>query len=370
MSRTTQFLAIACLCLFASLPTARAERIKDIADIAGVRENQLIGYGLVVGLAGTGDQTNQTPFTVQGLKNMFTQLGIVLPPNFNPQLRNLAAVMVTASLPAFAKPGQTIDVTVSSLGNAKSLRGGLLLMTPLKGADGSVYAVAQGNLTVGGFGAETADGSSVTVNIPSSGRIPNGATVERMVPSPFSDSRALVFNLKRSDFTNASRMVAAIDSAFGAGRAQALDATSVQVAAPMDPAARVAFVAQLQALELDPDDAAARVVVNSRTGTVVIGRQVRVKAAAISHGSLTVTIAPDPVISQPGPLSGGTTAVVPRSNIEVTEENNRMFLFQPGVELGDIVEAVNGVGAAPGDLVAILEALKQAGALSATLEVI
>jgi len=355
--------------LLASAPL-HAERIKDIADIAGVRENQLIGYGLVVGLAGTGDQTIMTPFTNQGLRNMLNQLGIVLPNNFNPMLKNLAGVMVTASLPAFAKPGQTIDVTVSSVGNAKSLRGGLLLMTPLKGADGSVYAVAQGNLAVGGFGAETPDGSSVTVNIPSTGRIPNGATVERMVASPFGDSPALVFNLKRADFTTASRMVSAIQSLVGLGSARALDATSVQVTAPRDPAARVSFVAQIEALELEPDDGAARVVVNSRTGTVVIGSRVRVKAAAISHGSLTVTIAQDPVISQPGPFAGGDTVVVPRSEIEVTEEDSRMFLFEPGVELGDIVEAVNGVGAAPGDLVAILEALKQAGALSATLEVI
>ncbi len=358
------------LALSLVLPTAQGERIKDIADIAGVRENQLIGYGLVVGLAGTGDQTIMTPFTNQGLRNMLNQLGIVLPNNFNPMLRNLAGVMVTASLPAFAKPGQTIDVTVSSVGTARSLRGGLLLMTPLKGADGSVYAVAQGNLAVGGFGADTPDGSSVTVNIPSTGRIPNGATVERMVASPFAESQGLVFNLKRADFTTASRMVSAIESRFGAGSARALDATSVQVAAPMDIARRVTFVSEIEGLELDPDDAAARVVVNSRTGTVVIGRKVRVKAAAISHGSLTVTIAQDPVISQPGPLAGGTTVVVPRSQIEVTEEDSRMFLFEPGVELGDIVEAVNSVGAAPGDLVAILEALKQAGALSASLEVI
>lgn len=363
-------LALALTVGFMASAPLQAERIKDIADIAGVRENQLIGYGLVVGLAGTGDQTIMTPFTNQSLRNMLNQLGIVLPNNFNPMLRNLAGVMVTASLPAFAKPGQTIDVTVSSVGNARSLRGGLLLMTPLKGADGSVYAVAQGNLAVGGFGADTPDGSSVTVNIPSTGRIPNGATVERMVASPFGDSQALVFNLKRADFTTASRMVGAIQSVYGPSSARALDATSVQVAAPRDPAARVSFVASIETLELEPDDGAARVVVNSRTGTVVIGRKVRVKAAAISHGSLTVTIAQDPVIAQPGPFAGGETVVVPRSEIEVTEEDSRMFLFEPGVELGDIVEAVNSVGAAPGDLVAILEALKQAGALSATLEVI
>jgi flagellar P-ring protein FlgI len=362
---------LCCLCLLA-LPygQANAERIKDIAGIAGVRENQLIGYGLVVGLSGTGDQTNQTPFTVQSLKSMLNQLGVVLPQNLNPQLKNIAAVMVTASLPPFAKPGQRIDVTVSSLGNAKSLRGGLLLMTPLKGADGAVYALAQGNLVVGGFGAETTDGSSVTVNIPSSGRVPNGASVERMVPSPFADSESLVFNLHRPDFTTASRMVAAIEGNFGAGRARALDATSVQVSAPRDAAQRVAFVSAVESLQLDPDDEAAKIVINSRTGTVVIGRKVRVKAAAVTHGSLTVTISPDPIISQPGPLSDGATVVAPRSDIQVTEEKQRMFLFEPGVELGEIVNAVNGVGAAPGDLVAILEALKQAGALSAELEVI
>lgn len=367
-SRTTLFSLL--LGMAVSSNTAYAERIKDIAGIAGVRENQLLGYGLVVGLNGTGDQTNQTPFTVQSLKSMLNQLGVVLPQNINPQLKNVAAVMVTAALPAFAKPGQTVDVTVSSMGNAKSLRGGLLLMTPLKGADGAVYAIAQGNLVVGGFGADAGDGSSVTVNIPSSGRIPHGGMVERMVASPFADAASLVFNLHRPDFTTAQRMVAAIDGSFGAGRAQALDASSIQVSAPRDPNARVAFVSAIESLTLNPDDEAAKIVVNSRTGTIVIGRQVKVKAAAVTHGSLTVTIAPNPTISQPNALSGGQTAVVPGSDITVEEENNRMFLFEPGVELSDIVDAVNAVGAAPGDLVAILEALKEAGALSAELEVI
>jgi flagellar P-ring protein precursor FlgI len=338
--------------------------------VAGVRDNQLVGYGLVVGLDGTGDQTSQTPFTVQSIKNMLNQLGINVPANVNPQLKNVAAVMVTATLPPFAKPGQAIDVTVSSMGNAKSLRGGALVMTPLKGADGSVYAMAQGNLVVSGFGASTNDGSSISVNIPSAGRIPNGATVERVVPSPFGEGDYLVLNLHQADFTTATRMVQAIEKAMGHGTAQALDGSSVKVVAPRDGSKRVAFASMVENLTLEPDDAPAKVVVNSRTGTVVIGRTVRVSAAAVTHGSLSVTISNTPIVSQPGPFSGGTTAVVPNSSIDVKEEQSRMFVFNPGVSLEDLVNAVNGVGAAPGDVVAILEALKEAGALRAELIVI
>lgn len=368
---TMKYLNVVILACLLALPVvAKAERIKDLASIAGVRSNQLVGYGLVVGLDGSGDQTSQTPFTVQSLENMLKQFGINLPPGVNPQLKNIAAVSVHADLPAFAKPGQTIDVTVSSIGNAKALRGGSLLMTPMKGADGKVYAIAQGNLFVSGFGA-SADGSSITVNIPSVGRIPNGATVERAVPNPFGKGPHVVFNLHASDFTTATRMATSINKTIGPATAQAIDATSVRVNAPLDTSQRVAYVALLESLQVEPGDAAAKVIVNSRTGTVVIGQNVRVKPAAVSHGNLIVTISANPIVSQPAPFSrGGQTAVVPQSEIDITEENNRMFLFDPGVSLGEIVRAVNEVGAAPGDLVAILEALKQSGSLKAELIVI
>lgn len=347
-----------------------AERIKDIAAVAGVRDNQLLGYGLVVGLDGTGDQTTQTPFTIQSIRNMLNQLGIVVPDNVNPQLKNVAAVMVHANLPPFAKPGSTIDVTVSSMGNAKSLRGGALIMTPLKGADGSIYAMAQGNLVVGGFGASTNDGSSISVNVPSVGRIPNGATVEREVPTAFLNAEYLAFNLHRPDFTTANRMAQAIDETLGPNSAVAVDGSSVRVVAPVAQSQRVAFMSILENIEVDPAQAPARVIVNSRTGTVVIGSTVGVTAAAVTHGSLTVTISNDPIVSQPEALSGGNTVVVPKQSIDVEQEQSRMFLFNPGVSLDSIVEAVNNVGAAPGDLVAILEALKEAGALRAELIVI
>lgn len=345
-------------------------RVKDLAGIAGVRSNQLVGYGLVVGLDGSGDQTSQTPFTVQSLKSMLARYGVVVPENVNPQLKNVAAVSVHADLPPFVKPGQTIDVTVSSLGNAKSLRGGSLLMTPLKGADGRVYAVAQGNMVVGGFGAQGSDGSSVTVNIPSAGRIPNGATVEVAVANPLNEGDGIVLNLHSPDFTTANRVALAINREVGGGTARPLDAASIKVNAPRDPGQRVAFVSLLENVEVDPGTAPARIVINSRTGTVVIGSHVRVMPAAVSHGSLTVTITERPQVSQPAPFSGGDTVVVPQADIEIAEESDRMFLFDPGVELDEIVRAVNGVGAAPGDLVAILEALKQAGALRAELIVI
>jgi len=364
--------AIATVALVAALGAAwpaQAERVKDLAGVAGVRSNQLVGYGLVVGLDGSGDQTSQTPFTVQSLKSMMAQLGISLPANVNPQLKNVAAVMLTADLPAFAKPGQTIDVTVSSIGNAKSLRGGTLLFSQLKGGDGQVYAVAQGNVVVGGFGAQ-ADGSRITVNVPSVGRIPNGATVERAVPTGFEVGDAIHFNLHTADFTTATRLALAVNETIGPGTAQPLDASTVRVNAPRDPGQRVAYLSMLENITVTPGEAPARIIVNSRTGTVVIGSHVRVTPAAVAHGSLTVTITSDPTISQPPPLSGGDTVVVPNSTIEITEESDRMFLFEPGVTLGEIVRAVNEVGAAPGDLVAILEALKAAGALRAELMVI
>ena len=357
------------LCLLAILltPLAHAERVKDLASVAGVRSNQLVGYGLVVGLDGSGDDQE---FTVQSMKSMLGQLGITVPPNIDPQLKNVAAVMVHADLPAFAKTGQTIDITVSSIGNAKSLRGGSLLMTPLKGADGNVYAIAQGNLVVGGLSASGSDGSKVTVNIPSAGRIPNGATVEREVQSPFAGDQPLVLNLHTADFTTATHLAGAINDSIGAGSAQAIDAGSVRVSAPIDSSQRVSFVSMLENLTLEPGDAPAKVIINSRTGTVVIGSHVRVTPAAVAHGSLTVTITEEPIVSQPGALSNGTTAVVPTSDVAVSDSGSRMFLFNPGVTLDEIVRAVNQVGAAPSDLVAILEALKEAGALRAELIVI
>ena len=350
---------------------SHAERIKDLASVAGVRSNQLIGYGLVIGLDGTGDQTSQLPVTVQSLKNMLAQLGVVVPPSVNLQPKNVAAVVVNAELPPFAKIGQTIDVTVSSIGNAKSLRGGTLLMAPLKGADGQVYAIAQGNLISSGFGAEGADGSRITVNVPSVARIPNGASVERTVASSFSQGNSLMLNLHSPDFTTATRLAEVINRTLGPGTAKPMDASSIQVSAPLDQGQRVEFISALENLSLEPGEAPAKVIINSRTGTVVIGSSVRVTPAAVSHGNLTVTITEDPQVSQPLPFSkGGTTKVVPDSNVQISADQKRMFLFNPGVSLDEIVRAVNQVGAAPGDLVAILEALKQAGALRAQLIVI
>jgi flagellar P-ring protein precursor FlgI len=285
------------------------------------------------------------------------------------QLKNVAAVSIHAELPPFAKVGQAIDVTVSSIGNAKSLRGGSLLMSTLRGADGNVYAVAQGNVVVGGLGVEAA-GSSVTVNVPSSGRIPSGATVERVVSSGFTTEGPLMLNLNQPDFTTAQRIAEVINQTFGGGVANALDAASVQVRGPLESNQRVSFVSALENLVVQPGETAARVIINSRTGTVVISQNVRVSPAAVSHGNLTVTIASNPIVSQPPPLSGGRTAVVPRADITVTEQKNHMFLFDPGVALDDIVRAVNRVGASPSDLVAILEALRAGGALRAELVVI
>ena len=351
---------------------AFADRVKDLSSVAGVRNNQLVGYGIVVGLDGTGDQTSQTPFTVQSIKNMLQQFGVTIPPGVNMQLKNVAAVSIHADLPPFAKPGQTIDITVASLGNSKSLRGGSLLLAPLKGADGNVYAIAQGNLIVGGFGASAADGSKVTVNIPSAGRIPNGATVERAVPNDFHNFETIMLNLHVPDFTTSDRLAKLINESLGSGVAESLDSVSVRVRAPQDPTQRTSFLAHLENLEFQPGLAAAKVIINSRTGTVVIGSHVRVSPAAVSHGSLVVTISEQPFASQPNaPFSNaGQTVILPDSDVEISQDDSKMFLFQPGTSLDEIVQAVNRVGAAPGDLVAILEALKQAGALRAELLVI
>jgi flagellar P-ring protein precursor FlgI len=347
-----------------------AERVKDLAGVAGVRNNQLVGYGLVVGLDGTGDQTSQAPFTVQSIINMLAKFGITTPAGVKPQLKNVAAVTVTANLPAFSKAGQTIDVTVASIGNSTSLRGGALLMTPLRGADGEVYAMAQGSVMVAGFGVSGKDGSRVSVNVPSGGRVPNGATVEREVHSNFGAEPFVVLNLNSPDFTTATRLTAGINSLLGAGTAQALDAVSVRVAAPAAEASRISFISALEELEIEPSDAPARVIVNSRTGTVVIGSHVRVMPAAVAHGSLSVTIREREEVSQPNAFAQGTTVTSPRSDISIEQPPARMFVFSSGVDLNEIVRAVNQVGAAPGDLVAILEALKEAGALRAELVVI
>lgn len=356
----------AVLLLFSSLTLA--ERIKDITSISGVRSNQLIGYGLVVGLDGTGDKA---PFTTQTFRNMMTEFGISLPPGVDPKLRNVAAVTVTAELPPFSKPGQRIDVTVSSLGNAKSLRGGSLIFTPLKGADGNIYAVGQGNLVVGGFGAEGNDGSSITVNVPSVGRIPNGATVERAVPSNFARGDSLIFNLDRPDFSTARAMVEKINDLLGPGTAEAIDATSIRVSAPRDTTQRVSYLSVIENLQIETGKERAKIIINSRTGTIVMGQNVMIEPVAVTHGNLVVTITEDFNVEQPNPLAEGETVVVPQTEINIDDGgDNRMFKFAPGVSLDSIVKAVNEVGAAPGDLMAILEAMKQAGALKAELIVI
>ena len=356
--------------LFLLPAVSQADRLKDISDVQGVRSNQLIGYGLVVGLDGTGDKTNQTPFTVQTFRNMMEQFGISVPENLTPKLKNVAAVSIHSELPPFSKPGQRIDVTVSSLGNASSLRGGTLLMTPLRGADGRVYAIAQGDLVVGGFGAQGSDGSKITVNIPSAGRIPNGATVEVSAPNPFHEGNTLTFNLHQPDFTTAKRVRDEINKLLGPGVARSMDATSIVVTAPRDPSQRVTYLSVLENLEVKPAEPSAKVIINSRTGTIVIGSNVKVSPAAVTHGNLTVTISESVDVSQPGAFSGGQTVAANESQIDITQDKSHMFKVGESVTLDDIVAAVNRVGMAPGDLMAILEALKQAGALRAELIVI
>jgi flagellar P-ring protein precursor FlgI len=342
-----------------------ASRIKDLANVAGVRENQLVGYGLVVGLNGSGDNT---PFAEQSLISMLNKFGINVPPGVKTNSKNIAAVAVHAALPAFAKPGQTIDVTVSSLGNAKSLQGGTLLMTPLKGVDNQIYAVAQGNLVVGGLDASGRDGSRITVNVPSVGRVPGGAMVERAVNTGFDLGSTVVLNLHRADFTTATNMTNAINGLLGEGTARALDGESVEVMAPRIPDQRVAFLSVLENIEVEQGESAAKVIVNSRTGTVVIGQTVRVSPAAITHGGLVVRIEERLNVEQQ-PFA--EPVVVPEADVDVQQMGDgRMFKFESGVTLDSLVDAVNKVGAAPSDLVAILEALKQAGALKAQLLII
>nr|WP_301280646.1 flagellar basal body P-ring protein FlgI [Vibrio vulnificus] len=349
------------------MTSAYAVRIKDVAQVAGVRSNQLVGYGLVSGLPGTGEST---PFTEQSFAAMLQNFGIQLPAGTKPKIKNVAAVMVTAELPPFSKPGQQIDVTVSSIGSAKSLRGGTLLQTFLKGLDGQVYAVAQGNLVVSGFSAEGADGSKIVGNNPTVGIISSGAMVEREVPTPFGRGDFITFNLLESDFTTAQRMADAVNNFLGPQMASAVDATSVRVRAPRDISQRVAFLSAIENLEFDPADGAAKIIVNSRTGTIVVGKHVRLKPAAVTHGGMTVSIKENLSVSQPNGFSGGETVVVPNSDISVTEEQGKMFKFEPGLTLDDLVRAVNQVGAAPSDLMAILQALKQAGAIEGQLIII
>jgi flagellar P-ring protein FlgI len=365
----TQALALAALAL-CTMP-AQAERLKDITTLAGVRSNHLVGYGLVVGLDGTGDQTTQAPFTSQSFLSMLKQFGIALPEGVRLQLKNVAAVAVHAQLPAFAKPGQNIDITVSSLANAKSLRGGTLLLTPLKGIDGQIYAMAQGDLVVGGFGVQGGDGSKITVNVPSVGRIANGAIVERSVETSFTQNSDLVFNLLRPDFTTARRIAERINEMLGSQVAKALDAASVQVQSPRDIDQRVSYMSMLENLEVDPGEAPARVVINSRTGTIVVGNHVRIEPVAITHGSMTVVVTENPQVTQPGALAlQGETVVTPQTAIDVQQADSRMWQLGSIATLDQLVQAVNEVGAAPGDLMAILEALKQSGALQADLIVI
>ena len=365
------FALAALLSLVATLP-AQAARIKEVAAIEGVRSNQLTGFGLVVGLDGTGDQTTQMPYTSQGLSNYLQQLGITLPAATaaSLQLKNVAAVLVTAQLPAFARPGQTLDVNVSSLGNAKSLKGGMLIGTPLKGVDGEIYALAQGNLIVAGAGA-SAGGSKVQINHLSAGRVPGGAQVERVVATPLQEGSSINLGLQATDFQTARRVAQAINRRFGDGSAQALDGRTVQVRAPTDPNARVTFVAEMEELTLESSVPAAKVVINSRTGSIVLNQAVSLGPCAIAHGNLSVTISSIPVISQPNALStGGQTVVAEKSSIQIRQEPGILIQLPAAPLLADVVRALNALGATPQDLLAILQAIKAAGALNAELEVI
>jgi flagellar P-ring protein precursor FlgI len=357
------------LCGLAALPAAASVRVMDVANVQGARSNQLVGYGLVVGLDGTGDQTTQAPFTTQSVTAMLQQMGVTLPPGVSMQLRNVATVLVTTQLPAFSKPGQTLEVTVSSLANAKSLRGGTLIATPLKGADGQIYAMAQGNLVVGGAGA-SANGSKVQINHLSAGRIPDGATVERAVPSPVFESTLAQLDLKETDFAMARSVAGAINAAKGAGTAMAVDGRTVNVRMPDAPQERVGFLADVNGLPLQLEKPPARIVLNARTGSVVINEAVTLGACAVAHGSLTVTVTTTPLVSQPNPLGQGQTVQAERSDITVNQAGSALIHLPAGAKLTDVVKALNTLGATPQDLHAILQAMKSAGALRADIEVI
>jgi flagellar P-ring protein FlgI len=348
---------------------AQAMRLKEVASVQGVRTNQLVGYGLVVGLDGTGDQTTSTPFTTQSLNALLQQMGVTVPAGTNMQVKNIAAVMVTAQLPPFAQPGQLLDVTVSSLGNAKSLRGGTLIATPLKGADGQIYALAQGNLIVAGAGAAAA-GSKVQVNTLNAGRVPEGATVERAVATPLNQGEYLQLDLNANDYNTAREVARAVNAKMGAGVAQALDGRVVRVRMPASTDARVAFMADIENLPLELAAPAAKVVINARTGSVVVNQTVTLNACAVAHGSLSVTINSQPVVSQPGPLSNGTTVSRDKADITITQAPGSLIQLPAGTRLADVVKALNSLGATPQDLLAILQAMKTAGALNAEIEVI
>ena len=356
--------------LLASASVAQAERIKDLASIQGVRGNQLIGYGLVVGLDGTGDQVRQTPFTQQSLTNMLAQLGVTVPANSNMQLKNVAAVMVTMTLPAFARPGQRADVVVSSMGNAKSLRGGTLLMTPMKGADGQVYAIAQGNILVGGAGA-SAGGSSVQINQLNGGRVSNGAIIERPVPTTFARDGQIFLELNSADFGTAQNVAAALNRHFGHAAAQVVDGRVIQIRGPAEPSAQAAFLSQVENLQVTRAPAAAKVIINARTGSVVMNRTVMIEEAAVAHGNLSVIINRTTGVSQPDtPCGGGETVVVPNTQIEIRQDSGSLQRVRTSANLADVVRAVNALGATPQDLLAILQAMQTAGALRAELEII
>ena len=374
--RIVQILLMVAASVTALAGSVAADRLKDLTSIAGVRSNQLVGYGIVVGLAGTGD--GNAVLTQQAMQSMISQFGVVTDAaNING--KNSASVIVTAELPPFVKPGQRLDIVVSTVGQAKSLRGGTLLMTPLLGADGETYAVAQGNMMVGGLGVTGGDGSSLTVNVPTVGRIPGGATVERMIETSFLENENLLLNLNQGDFSTTTKVSEAINQVFGDGVAVPLDSTSIKVRAPMDPAQKVSFISLLENIEVDPDRPRAKVVVNARTGTIVIGGDVRVRPAAVTHGSLTVKVTEDTKVTQTqtttlaagvAATAPGAAVTTPDSTITATEETARAFVFDPGVELSSIVDALNAVGGTPSDLVAILEALREAGSLRAELIII
>jgi flagellar P-ring protein precursor FlgI len=376
MIRLSRISALSIALLLGALaPAAQAERLKEIASVQGVRSNQLLGYGLMVGLDGTGDQTTQAPFTAQSMQSLLSQLGIQLPPGITPQLRNSAAVMVTAQLPAFAQSGQLLDITVSSVGNSKSLRGGTLLLTPLRGADGQVYAMAQGNLVVGGAGA-SAGGSKVQINHLSAGRIPGGATVERIVPNQVLAADSIQIELNQTDFGNVRAVTDAINRRLVAGGGQgaqlasARDARVVQVPMPADPARRVAFLAELENLDVTLGAAVAKVIVNARTGSVVMNQAVALMPSAVAHGSLSVTVSMTPLVSQPGAFSQGSTVATEKADITIRQEGGAVMMLPGSARLTDVVSALNSLGATPQDLIAILQALKVAGSLKAELEII
>lgn len=378
MIQKKQFIYLFFLAIF-WINSVFADRLKDLVSVGGVRTNQLIGYGLVVGLQGTGDGADIS-FTAQSLKSMLSKLGVSIDgplfdfdtagrPATQLEVDNVAAVLVTAELPPFAKPGQKIDINVSTIGVAESLRGGTLVVTPLRGVDGEVYAIAQGQITVTGVDAQAA-GNQVSIGTTTAGRVPNGAIVERMVDTSFDKSEFLVLNVNDQDFTTTNEIINVINNSFGDGTASGIDGSSIRLRAPMDPTQRVSFMSLVENLDVTPGEPPARVVVNARTGTVVISTNVKVRAAAVTHGTITVTISATNEVSQPNPLSDGETQEIQNADIEVEEPENNMFLFQPGVDLREIVDAVNQVGATPSSLIAILEALKQSGSLQAELIVI